>query len=126
MDFRVDTIVEPLLGIYPDYSQEGRVLVDRVVPASSAVAAGLQPGDQLLRVGVVDVEGEDWAPEFRRIYADSVGAEFSIDVLRDGQVVTGHANIQTRTRVEYRIEPLVEATETQLRIRRGVVTGTTR
>jgi predicted metalloprotease with PDZ domain len=28
MSFRVDTIVEPLLGIYPDYSQEGRVLID--------------------------------------------------------------------------------------------------
>lgn len=126
MAFRTDTIVEPLLGIYTDYSQEGRVLVDRLVPASSAVAAGLQPGDQLLRVGVVDVEGQDWAPEFRRIYADSAGAEFSIEVMRGDQVMTRHANIQTRTRLEYRIEPMADATEAQLSIRRGVVTGNTR
>lgn len=126
MGFRVDTIVEPLLGVYADYSQEGRVMIDGIVPGSAAAAAGLQSGDQILRVGVVDVGGQGWAPEFRRIYADSTGAQFSIEVLREGRVVTASSTIRTRTRLGYRIEPLPDATEAQLAIRRGLVTGTLR
>jgi predicted metalloprotease with PDZ domain len=126
MSFGVDTIVEPLLGIYTDYSQEGLAIVDGTVPGSSAIEAGLQTGDQLLRVGHVDVEGEGWAPRFREVYADSTGVPFTVEFLRNGEPMTGDAHIATQTRLEYRIEPLPNASERQLEIRRGVVEGVTR
>ncbi len=126
MSFRVDTIVEPLLGIYPDYSQEGRVLVDDTVPGSSATEAGLRAGDQLLRVGVVEVAGAGWGERFREIYADSAGAPFTVEYLRNGERLSGDAHIGTRTRLEYGIEPLADAGARQLEIRRGIVEGATR
>ena len=126
MSFSVDTIVEPLLGIYPDYSQQGRVMIGNIVPGSSAAAAGLQAGDQLLRVGVVEVDGEGWADRYRAAYADSVGTPFAVEVLRDGERVTGQAEIRTRTRLEYRVEPVPNASERQMEVRRGIVEGVTR
>jgi predicted metalloprotease with PDZ domain len=126
MSFQVDTIVEPLLGIYTDYSDEERVLVGGTVPGSSAIEAGLREGDQLLRVGHVKVEGEGWAPRFREIYADSTGVPFTIEFLRDGEQMTGTAHISTRTRLEYRVIPMRNASERQLMIRRGLVEGFTR
>lgn len=126
MGFVVDTIVEPLLGIYTDYSQEGRALVGGTVPGSSAIEAGLQEGDQLLRVGHVEVEGDGWAPRFRQIYADSTGVPFTIEFLRNGEPMTGAAHIATQTRSEYLIRPMANASERQLEIRRGVVEGVTR
>ncbi len=126
MNLAVDTIVEPLLGIFTDYSQEGHVLVDGTVQASSASEAGLQPGDELLRVGHVAVEGQGWAPRFREIYADSTGVPFTVEFLRNGERMTGEARIATRTRFEYRISPMANASERQLMIRRGLIEGVTR
>lgn len=126
IEFHVDTIVEPLLGIYPDYSQPGKLLVDNTVPGSSAVEAGVEAGDQLLRVGVVEISGPQWAEAFREIYADSVGETFTVEYLRDGQRLTGDATIRTRTRYEYRLEPIPAPSEKQTAIRRGLLEGKTR
>ncbi len=126
MSFNVDTFVEPLLGIYPDYSQEGIVLVDGTVPGSSALEVGLQAGDRLLRVGHVEVNGEGWAPIFREVYSDSTGVPFTVGFLRNGETMTGSAEIRTRTRLEYRIEPMADASDRQLAVRAGLVEGATR
>jgi predicted metalloprotease with PDZ domain len=126
MSFAMDTIVVPLLGVFADYSQEGLVMIDDVVPGSSAVMAGLQAGDRLLRVGHIEVAGQGWAEQFRQIYADSTGVPFTVEFMRNGERMTGNANISTDTRFEYRIEPLADASERQLVIRRGLVKGVTR
>ncbi len=124
VSYRVDTIVEPLLGIYAEYDDSGVVSVADVVPGSSAAEAGLQTGDQLLRVGVIEVAGRDWAPSFREAYADSVGASFNVEYVRDRERMSGTANIRTRTRYEYRLELMAEANDEQLAVRRGLVSGT--
>ncbi len=117
----VDTIVEPLLGVFPDYSQAGVVSVDNTVPGSSAAEAGLQAGDQLLRVGVVEVADAGWADQFRAAYADSVGTPFTLEYLRDGQRMSGQTTIRTRTRYAYRVEPMTDASEKQLAVRRELL-----
>jgi predicted metalloprotease with PDZ domain len=124
VSYRVDTIVEPLLGVYAEYDDSGVVSVANVVPGSSAAEAGLQTGDQLLRVGVIEVAGRDWAPRFREAYADSLGASFNVEYVRDGERMSGAANIRTRTRYEYRLELMAEANDEQLAVRRGLVSGT--
>ena len=125
MEFRVDTIVEPLLGVYAEYGEAGIVTIGNVVPGSSAAEAGLQTGDQLLHVGVVDVTGQEWAPRFREAYADSVGVSFAIEYVRDGERMSVEATIRTRTRYECRLELLAGASDEQVAIRRGLIGGIT-
>ncbi len=125
MSYVADTIVEPLLGVGLDYRPDALV-IESVVPGSAAAEAGLQAGDQLLRVGVVEAEGEGWGDVFRQTYADSIGAPLSVEVLRDGERVSGLGTLGTRTRIEHRLEPLADASESQLAIRRGLLEGVTR
>ena len=125
MSFGVDTIHEPLLGVFTDESRRGMVRVESTVPGSSAAEAGLQPGDELVRVGVVPIEGSGWAERFREVYADSTGRPFTVEYKRNGQAATGEATLRTRVRFEHRIEPLAGASERQLAIRRGLVEGAT-
>jgi predicted metalloprotease with PDZ domain len=120
LSFRVDTIVEPMLGVGLNYS-EGRVLVESVVPGSAAEGAGLAAGDQLLRVGVVEVRGEDWGDIFRRTYADSIGSPIAVEYQRGGERRSGSGALGTRTRVEYRIDPIAGASEAEVAIRRALV-----
>ena len=88
--------------------------------------AGLRPGDHLLRVGVVEVEGQEWGDIFRRTYADSIGSSIEVEVERSGERVVGRGTLGTRTRVEHHLEPLAGASELQNAVRRGIVTGRTR
>jgi predicted metalloprotease with PDZ domain len=126
MSFGVDTIHEPRLGVFTDESRPGVVRVESTVPGSSAVEAGLQPGDELVRVGVVPIVGSGWAERFREIYADSTDRPFTVEYRRNGQPATGEATLRTRTRFEYRIEPAPGASERQLAVRRGLVEDVTR
>jgi predicted metalloprotease with PDZ domain len=125
MSFGMDTIVEPLLGVYAEWDGE-RVVIDGIVPGSSAAEAGLQAGDQLLRIGSVEIDDADWADRFRAAHRDRVGEPFTIEVLRDGERVTGHSAIRTRTRFEYQVEADPNASERQMEVRRGLVEGVTR
>lgn len=126
MSYRADTIVEPLLGVGLDYSQEGQVVVQSVVPGSAASGVGLATGDQLLRVGVVEVTGQEWGDRFRQVYADSIGSPISVEFLRGAERMSGQGTLGTRTRIEHRLEPLAAASESQIAIRRGIVEGVTR
>jgi predicted metalloprotease with PDZ domain len=126
MTFHVDTIFEPVLGVFMDYGQQGSILIEGVLPESSAAEAGLQSGDQLLRVGGIEVEGEGWADRFRRTYADSLGTPFTVEVLRAGERVTGQSQIRTRARFEYGLEPDPNAGAAEVAVRNGIVQGQTR
>ena len=73
---------------------EDGVLVDRVLPDSSAERAGLQPGDFL-----VSVDGQSIASPSRFIEALAArrpGEAFSVVVVRDGQRSTKQAELKTR------------------------------
>ncbi len=128
MVFRADTIVEPLLGVGLDYSQPDRVLVEFTSPGSAALEAGIRAGDQLLRVGVVDVTEAraEWGDIFRRTYADSIAVEIEIAFLRGEEHLTGRGNLGTRTRIEYQVERLPDADARQVAVRRGLIAGETR
>lgn len=125
MTHRVDTIVAPRLGVGLSLSEEGQVLITEVAPGSTASRAGLQAGDQLLRVGVIELSW-GWTDAFRRTYADSVGAPLTVEFVRDGERMTGQGTLGTRTRIEHRVEPLLDASDKQLAVRRGLLEGVTR
>lgn len=121
--FRVDTIVEPLLGVRVGPDREGQMIVREVVPGSAAARAGLRPGDHLKRVGSLQVVEEDWGAAFRRLYADSIGALLSIVYERDGREFTREVTVRSQTRYEYALSPDETAGERELERRRSILEG---
>src|SRR5207253_10250526 len=51
----------PFLGVSAQPGASGKLVVQGVVPGSAAEAAGLEPGDVLLKVGEIETRpDEDW------------------------------------------------------------------
>jgi len=60
-------------------------VVQSLVPGSAAEAAGLEPGDVLLKVGDVETRpDQDWGVKFRDRYRGQAGAPLAISVTRGG------------------------------------------
>src|SRR5947208_7058472 len=56
----------PFLGVNARPGDSGKLVVQGVVPGSAAEAAGLEPGDVLLKVGEIETRpDEDWGVKFR-------------------------------------------------------------
>jgi predicted metalloprotease with PDZ domain len=100
-----------------------RMVVRYVEPGSSAAAAGLRVNDQLLRVGVVDVTSQDWGDAFQDIYADSLGAPLHVVFRRGDQERSADVALRTRTLYRHGLSPDPNATERQLEMKRGILSG---
>jgi predicted metalloprotease with PDZ domain len=123
MTYVQDTIAEPFLGVQVAADRERRMIVRAVVPGSAAAAAGLRNGDELLRVGTVEVSDEDWGEEFQRAYADSLGGPLALVYKRGGARTSATTTVRARTRYEFRLFPAEGADERQVAIRRGIAGG---
>lgn len=123
LQFRVDTIVEPFLGVRVGRDREGGMIVREVVPGSAASRAGLRVRDQLKWVGSLQVVEEDWGSAFKRLYADSIGAPLSIVYERAGRELRRQVTVRSQTRYEYQLSFDETAGEGQLERRRGILEG---
>jgi predicted metalloprotease with PDZ domain len=124
LTFETDTLVDPFFGVQVASTSGGRMVVRQVVPGSAAAAAGLQMNDFLLRVGVVEVMSTDWGDEFAQLYGDSVGDSIAVVYQRGGHEFSSVTTVRTRTTYRHRLFPAQDATETQLALRRSILTGT--
>src|SRR6266705_3466937 len=80
------TTSNPFLGVNAQPNDQGKMVVQGVVPGSAAEAAGLAPGDVLLKIGEVELRPEeDWAVKFRQRYHGRAGAPLAIAVQRAAQ-----------------------------------------
>ena len=77
-----DTTRELRLGVNT-LSDSSRVFVTAVSRGSAADDAGIEPGDQLLRVGAIEVKDENFAPRFRAHYDSLVGTTIPVVVMRN-------------------------------------------
>ena len=83
-----DIELVPRMGVTTNAVDGGVVVVD-VVPEGAAGSAGVEPGDQLVSVGEVDVEDNGFGALFRALYANRPrGTAFDIVVERRGQRLT--------------------------------------
>ena len=120
------TTTTPFLGVEARPTPEGRMMIVNVVAGSSAAAAGVQPGDELLRVGDVAIApGVDWAPGFRQRYAGRGGQPLAVVVRREGQEVTLNGTLRERSVTRFVVSRAANQTPAQQRIWRGLTTGTT-
>ena len=120
-----DTARVPQLGIASLQDSSG-LHVTEVLPESSAAAAGVQPGDQLLSVGGFNAEDPNWTEKFRSRYARSPeGTALPVVVRRNGAEQTLTAQLRFVTRVDSRLVADSRASVKARRIREGILRGTT-
>jgi predicted metalloprotease with PDZ domain len=118
-------VSNPFLGVNAQAGSEGRLVVQGVVPGSSAEAAGLAPGDMLLKVGDIDTRpDQDWGGPFRDRYRGKAGAPLTIDIMRDGKSMTLNTEVRERTAVSFTLSPAASPTAKQTKIWHGIASGT--
>jgi predicted metalloprotease with PDZ domain len=98
-----DTTHVPQLGIASLQDSTG-LHVTEVIPESSAAAAGVQPGDQLISVAGLSADDPNWTEKFRARYArQPEGTGLPIVVRRNGAEQTLTARLHFVTRVDTRL-----------------------
>jgi predicted metalloprotease with PDZ domain len=120
-----DSIREPRLGIFtqPD---SGAVRVTSVAEGSAAQQAGVRAGDLLLAVGDIPVADVTFGDRFRAKYASGAeGGALPIQIKRGGQTMTLNGTLRFETRSQSRVTIDPKATGKALRIRSGILHGTT-
>ena len=120
------TTSNPFLGVNAQPNDQGKMVVQGVVPGSAAEAAGLAPGDVLLKIGEVELRSEeDWAVKFRQRYRGRAGAPLAIAVQRAAQPLTLTTQVRERTAVSYSLKLLPSPSPKQAEIWRGLTAGST-
>ena len=109
-----DTSRVPQLGIASLQDSTG-LHVTQVLAESSAAAAGVQPGDQLISVGGFNADDPNWTENFRSRYARQA----------DGAQQTLTAHLHFVLRIESRLVEDSRASSKAKRIRAGLLAGTT-
>jgi predicted metalloprotease with PDZ domain len=121
-----ESITNPFLGVNAQPGDAGKVVVQGVVPGSAAEAAGLAPGDVLLKVGDVETRvDEDWSVKFRDRYRGQSGSPLTLSITRGGQPLTLTTTVRERTAVSFALSPATAPGAKQARIWHGIATGST-
>ena len=123
--YTTDTIREPRLGIFTQPDSAG-VRVTSVAEGSAAQTAGVRSGDVLLSVGDINVADATFGEKFRAKYsATAEGGPLPIRVRRGGQTVTLTGAVRFTARTDSRVTIDPKASGKALRIRTGILHGTT-
>jgi predicted metalloprotease with PDZ domain len=113
----------PRVGVTTTGGEDGVRVVD-VTPGGAAARAGVRSEDRLIRVGGIEVEGNDFGALFRERYAgEAQGAPYEIVLEREGRTLTLQATLDF---ADVQSTALVEdpgANEKAVRIRQGLLTG---
>jgi predicted metalloprotease with PDZ domain len=121
---RADTTRAVRLGVNT-LADSAKVVVIGVTAGSAAETAGIEPGDQLVKVGDIAVRDDNFGALFRARYSDSTGTRLPVLVRRDGVERTLRVEVRRETSVENRLEFDPAASPKAARIRHGILTGTT-
>ncbi|HEY3011139.1 MAG TPA: PDZ domain-containing protein [Gemmatimonadales bacterium] len=124
MRMLADTVREPRLGIQTTADSSG-IMVSGVIPGGPAQEAGVQAGDQLLALGDLAISNPDFGPAFRARFGKEEGAPLPIRVRRGTDTLTLNTKVRLAARVERRIEADPTASPKAVRIRIGILKGTT-
>ncbi len=106
-------------------ADSNRVIVTAVTPGGAAAVAGIEPGDQLIRVGDVEVKDENFGVAFRARYANAEGTTVPVVVKRDDGEKTLQARIKLELVVTERLLYDAKASAKAARVRSGILKGIT-
>jgi predicted metalloprotease with PDZ domain len=119
-----DTVREPRLGISTSTDSNG-VSVTQMSPTSAAAAAGARNGDRFVSIGDVMISNDDSFDTFRTRYAGTAVTTLPLVVRRGGETITLQLPVRLATRVQTRVLPIPNAPERAVRIREGILRGST-
>jgi predicted metalloprotease with PDZ domain len=118
-----DTVREPMLGVAAGPDSTG-IRIAALQPGGAAEEAGLKVGDILLALGDLELSDPNFGPAYReRFRSAKNGDDLAIRVRRAGQTLTLNGKVRLTEQVVARIEPVPDASEKAVRIRRGILTG---
>ncbi|MEN8145007.1 MAG: PDZ domain-containing protein [Gemmatimonadota bacterium] len=125
LTMETDTVSAPRIGIGTGQDSVG-VLITGVAPGSMAASAGIEAGDYLLRIGDVEVSGQEFGAQYRERYTGQpAGQMLEIIVLRDGAEIQLSGPLAFAENISSSLETDSDATAKAARIREGILTGTT-
>ena len=122
------SVTVPFVGVSTGPTQGRGLEVVAVTPGSAAEAAGVQPGDIILRVGNVAVTPEsDWAGAYRTEYRGKSGQPLAINVQRNSEgtirFLTLNTTVRERTLTRITLSRAPNPTAKEAKIWQGITTG---
>jgi predicted metalloprotease with PDZ domain len=121
---KTDTVREPRLGAGIATDSVGAT-VTQIVPAGAAATAGLMIGDRLVSIGDVAINSDSSFDAFRRRYNNTTATTLPIVVKRGNQTLTLQLPVRLVQRVRIVVSPIPNAREKAVRIRTGILKGST-
>jgi len=119
-----DTIREPRLGILTSTDSTG-VSITQVSPTGAAAAAGARVGDRIISIGDFTISNDDSFEPFRAHYAGTTLTTLPMTVRRGSETITLQLPVRLNVRVQTRVLPVPNAPERAVRIRAGILRGST-
>ena len=120
-----DTIREPRLGLGGGAADSGGVRITAVQPGSAAEAAGVRVGDILLALGDVAISDPNFGPAYRARFRNAEGQDLPIRVRRGTDTLTLTGKVRLIEQVNAHVEADPNAGPKAMRVRAGILTGTT-
>jgi predicted metalloprotease with PDZ domain len=120
----VDSIREPWIGVSTNIDSGGVMVMD-VEREGAAQAAGVQVGDYLVRLGDIPVSDPDFGARYRARYARSDGQTVPLVIKRGGEERTLTLPVKNWLRTVETIRFDRNASPRALRVRSGILKGTT-
>ncbi len=119
-----DSVRIPVLGVTMGQDDNG-IRVVAVAPGSTADQAGVQPGDDLVSVDGIAGDSPALVAQLHAKYGAATSAMIPITVDRAGKQRSLVAPLQFMWHVQRRITPLPGASARAVRVRNGILHGTT-
>ena len=121
---RTDTIREPRLGVQTATDSSG-VRITQIVAGGAAATAGLRVGDRIVSIGDVTITSDDSFATLRSRYTGTAAVSLPVVVTRAGQTTTFQMPVRLVPRAQTTVTPIPNAPEKAVRIRTGIMRGTT-
>jgi predicted metalloprotease with PDZ domain len=119
-----DTLREPRLGVGTATDSSG-ITITQVSPTGAGAAAGLATGDRLVSIGDVAITNDSSFDAFRARYNATSATTLPLVVKRAGQTLTLQLPVRLAPRVRTAVSGLPNASEKAIRIRTGILKGST-
>ena len=119
-----EPVMVPRLGITTTQDASG-IVIARVDPESAAAAGGVREGDYLLGINELSVTDQSFGQRFREMFADArPGQNVQVRVRRADQTLTLAVPVRI-VQAGIMIVPAPGASARALRVRNGILLGTT-
>ena len=119
-----DSVRVPVIGVTMGQEDNG-MRITAVAPGSTAEQAGVQPGDDLVSVGGIPGDAPTLSEHLRAKFGNVQSAIIPITVIRNGKQSSLAAPLQFAWHVQMRITALPGASAKAVRVRGGILHGTT-